>query len=112
MSFPPLRRRRSREDQRLTGARSDSSALSGARGPCRSSRLLEPSTQNASPDSQSGVLCQLVAAVDPGVVIEPPTIYGVNLYADLTEALAAVGPVDVVIVAAPSATTSDLPTSH
>jgi predicted dehydrogenase len=44
---------------------------------------------------------QLVAAVDPGVVIDPPTIYGVHLYADLTEALAAVGPVDVVIIAAP-----------
>jgi predicted dehydrogenase len=44
---------------------------------------------------------QLVAAVDPGVVIDPPTIYGVDLYADLTEALAAVGPVDVVVIAAP-----------
>ncbi len=44
---------------------------------------------------------QLVAAVDPGVVMDPPTIYGVNLYADLTEALAAVGPVDVVVIAAP-----------
>src|SRR4029450_4944000 len=38
---------------------------------------------------------------DPGVVIDPPTIYGVHLYADLTEALAAVGPVGVVIIAAP-----------
>jgi predicted dehydrogenase len=46
---------------------------------------------------------QLVAAVDPGVVLEPPTIYGVTLYADLTEALGAVGPVDVVIIAAPIA---------
>jgi predicted dehydrogenase len=44
---------------------------------------------------------QLVAAVDPGVVLDPPTIYGVELYADLTEALAAVGPVDVVVIAAP-----------
>jgi predicted dehydrogenase len=44
---------------------------------------------------------QLVAAVDPGVVADPPTIYGADLYADLAEALAEVGPVDVVIVAAP-----------
>jgi predicted dehydrogenase len=44
---------------------------------------------------------QLVAAVDPGVVIDPPTIYGVDLYAELAEALAAVGPVDVVVIAAP-----------
>src|SRR5207342_353909 len=44
---------------------------------------------------------QLVAAVDPGVVLDPPTIYGVHLYADLEDALAAVGPVDVVIIAAP-----------
>jgi predicted dehydrogenase len=46
-------------------------------------------------------LVELVAAVDPGVVLDPPTIYGVDLYADLSEALSAVGPVDVVIVAAP-----------
>jgi predicted dehydrogenase len=46
-------------------------------------------------------LVQLVAAVDPGVVLDPPTIYGVDLYADLAEALSAVGPVDVVIIAAP-----------
>jgi predicted dehydrogenase len=44
---------------------------------------------------------QLVAAVDPAVASETPTIYGVDLYADLTEALAAAGPVDVVIIAAP-----------
>ncbi|HET9778852.1 MAG TPA: DUF6807 family protein [Propionibacteriaceae bacterium] len=44
---------------------------------------------------------QLVAAVDPGVVKDPPTIYGADLYADLTEALGAVGPVDVVVIAAP-----------
>ena len=44
---------------------------------------------------------QLVAAVDPGVVLDPPTIFGVDLYADLTEALAAVGPVEVVVIAAP-----------
>jgi predicted dehydrogenase len=46
-------------------------------------------------------LVELVAAVDPGVVLDPPTIYGVTLYADLDEALSAVGPVDVVIIAAP-----------
>jgi predicted dehydrogenase len=44
---------------------------------------------------------QLVAAVDPAVASETPTIYGVDLYADLTEALAVAGPVDVVIIAAP-----------
>ena len=44
---------------------------------------------------------QLVAAVDPGVVLDPPTIFGVDLYADLTEALAVVGPVEVVVIAAP-----------
>jgi hypothetical protein len=37
-------------------------------------------------------LVELVAAVDPGVVLDPPTIYGVDLYADLAEALSAVGP--------------------
>ena len=46
-------------------------------------------------------LVELVAAVDPGVVLDPPVIYGVDLYADLTDALSAVGPVDVVIIAAP-----------
>jgi predicted dehydrogenase len=46
-------------------------------------------------------LVELVAAVDPGVVLDPPVIYGVDLYADLDEALSAVGPVDVVIIAAP-----------
>jgi predicted dehydrogenase len=50
--------------------------------------------------SDQGVV-ELVAAVDPGVVLDPPTIYGANLYADLEEALSAVGPVDVVIIAAP-----------
>lgn len=48
-------------------------------------------------------LVELVAAVDPGVVLDPPTVYGVKLYADLSEALSAVGPVDVVVVAAPLA---------
>ena len=46
-------------------------------------------------------LAELVAAVDPGVTLDPPVIYGAPLYADLDEALAAVGPVDVVVVAAP-----------
>ena len=46
-------------------------------------------------------LVELVAAVDPGVVLDPPTIYGADLYADLAEALSAVGPVDVVVIAAP-----------
>jgi predicted dehydrogenase len=46
-------------------------------------------------------LVELVAAVDPGVVLDPPTIYGTDLYADLAEALSAVGAVDVVIIAAP-----------
>jgi predicted dehydrogenase len=44
---------------------------------------------------------ELVAAVDPAVAGTRSTIYGVDLYADLAEALAAVGPVDVVVVAAP-----------
>jgi predicted dehydrogenase len=46
-------------------------------------------------------LVELVAAVDPGVVLDPPTIYGADLYADLAEALKAAGPVDVVVIAAP-----------
>ena len=46
-------------------------------------------------------LVQLVAAVDPGVVLDPPIVYGVDLYADLAEALSVVGPVDVVVIAAP-----------
>jgi predicted dehydrogenase len=46
-------------------------------------------------------LVELVAAVDPGVVLDPPIVYGVDLYADLAEALSAVGPVDVVAIAAP-----------
>jgi predicted dehydrogenase len=46
-------------------------------------------------------LVELVAAVDPGVVLDPPVIYGAPLYADLGDALAAVGPVDVVVIAAP-----------
>src|SRR6476660_8226653 len=50
--------------------------------------------------TQQGTV-QLVAAVDPGVALDPSTIYGVHLYAELEDALAAVGPVDVVIIAAP-----------
>ncbi|WP_198410043.1 DUF6807 family protein [Microlunatus flavus] len=44
---------------------------------------------------------ELVAAVDPAVAGTSPTAHGVDLHADLDEALAAVGPVDVVVVAAP-----------
>lgn len=46
-------------------------------------------------------LVRLVAAVDPAVAAEEQTIYGVDLYADLGEALAAAAPVDVVVIAAP-----------
>jgi predicted dehydrogenase len=46
-------------------------------------------------------LVELVAAVDPGVRLDPPTIYGADLYADLGEALSAVGQVDIVVIAAP-----------
>jgi predicted dehydrogenase len=45
----------------------------------------------------------LVAAVDPVHAAESRTIYGVDLHADLTDALAAVGHVDVVVIAAPIA---------
>jgi predicted dehydrogenase len=44
---------------------------------------------------------QLVAAVDPAVAAESSSVYGVDLYADLADALSAVGPVDVVVIAAP-----------
>jgi predicted dehydrogenase len=44
---------------------------------------------------------ELVATVDPAVAATQTSAYGVDLYADLGEALAAVGPVDVVVVAAP-----------
>src|SRR3712207_665622 len=46
-------------------------------------------------------LVDLVAAVDPGVSLDPPVIYGTDLYGDLAEALSVVGPVDVVVIAAP-----------
>ena len=55
-------------------------------------------------------LVELIAAVDPGVVLDPPTIYGANLYADLAEALTAVGPADVVVIAAPLAAHFELAT--
>jgi predicted dehydrogenase len=51
---------------------------------------------------------ELAAAVDPGIVLDPPIIHGVNLYADLADALAAVGPVDVVVIAAPIGAHFDL----
>lgn len=44
---------------------------------------------------------QLVAAVDPVRTTPPPVIAGTPLFASLPEALAAAGPVDVVVVAAP-----------
>lgn len=44
---------------------------------------------------------ELVATVDPAVAGTRATAYGVDLYADLAEALAVVGDVDVVVVAAP-----------
>jgi predicted dehydrogenase len=44
---------------------------------------------------------ELVAAVDPAVAATGTTAYGVDLHADLGEAIVAVGPVDVVVVAAP-----------
>jgi predicted dehydrogenase len=46
-------------------------------------------------------MVQLVATVDPGVTADPPLAHGVPLHADLEQALAAVGPVDVVVIAAP-----------
>ena len=48
-------------------------------------------------------LVELVGAVDPAVVREQPTVYGVPLHPELDDALAAVGSVDVVVVAAPLA---------
>lgn len=47
---------------------------------------------------------ELVAAVDPGVTLDPPMIYGVGLYDDLTAALKAVGSVDIVVIATPIST--------
>ena len=46
-------------------------------------------------------LVELVATVDPGVSVDPPVAHGAPLHADLPGALDAVGPVDVVIIAAP-----------
>jgi predicted dehydrogenase len=45
----------------------------------------------------------LVAAVDPILDIPPVTIAGTPMYPDLPQALAATGPVDVVVIAAPIA---------
>lgn len=53
-------------------------------------------------------LVELVAAVDPAVVVEMSTVYGVTLYADLADAISAVGPVDLVVVAAPLGVHFDL----
>jgi predicted dehydrogenase len=55
-------------------------------------------------------LVELVAAVDPGVRLDPPIIYSADLYADLDEALSAAGPVDVVVIAAPLAAHFELAT--
>ncbi|MBP2415193.1 DUF6807 family protein [Microlunatus capsulatus] len=44
---------------------------------------------------------ELVACVDPVVSADPPLAHGVPLHPDLATALAATGPVDVVVVAAP-----------
>jgi predicted dehydrogenase len=44
---------------------------------------------------------QLVAAVDPVFAADSPTSYGVDLHADLADALAELGHVDVVVIAAP-----------
>ena len=57
-------------------------------------------------------LVELVAAVDPGVTLDPPVIYGTDLYPDLDTALAAVGPVDVVVVAAPLGACTSWPCPH
>ena len=46
-------------------------------------------------------LVELVAAVDPGVALDPPTIYGVTCTPIWPRHCSAVGPVDVVIIAAP-----------
>jgi predicted dehydrogenase len=46
-------------------------------------------------------LVELVATVDPIHVADPPVVYGAPLFAELPAALDAVGPVDLVIVAAP-----------
>ena len=46
-------------------------------------------------------VAELVAAVDPAVAREASQIYGADLYAELSDALDAVGPVDVVVIAAP-----------
>jgi predicted dehydrogenase len=52
---------------------------------------------------QANGLVELVAAVDPILEEPPSTITGTPMYRELPDALAAVGPVDVVIIAAPIA---------
>jgi predicted dehydrogenase len=44
---------------------------------------------------------ELVAGVDPAFTEEPRIAYGAPVYDDLTDALKAAGPVDVVVIAAP-----------
>lgn len=52
---------------------------------------------------QAEGVVHLVAAVDPILEVPPPTIAGTPMYRDLPDALAAAGPVDVVVIAAPIA---------
>ncbi|MBA3529516.1 MAG: Gfo/Idh/MocA family oxidoreductase [Propionibacteriaceae bacterium] len=52
---------------------------------------------------QAGGIVHLAAAVDPIRDVPPPTIAGTPMYADLADAMAAAGPVDVVVIAAPIA---------
>ena len=52
---------------------------------------------------QAGGVVDLAAAVDPIRDVPPPTIAGTPMYADLEDALASAGPVDVVVIAAPIA---------
>lgn len=56
----------------------------------------------------AGGCVELVATVDPVYVAESSSAYGVDVYADLAAALAAAGPVDVVVIAAPIAAHAQL----
>ena len=61
------------------------------------------SMPNASRSSKPTASVHLAAAVDPILDVPPPTIAGTPMYPDLDKALAAAGPVDVVVIAAPIA---------
>ncbi len=52
---------------------------------------------------QAADVVQLAAAVDPILDVPPPTIAGTPMFPDLEQAMASVGPVDVVVIAAPIA---------